>query len=151
MKKSLVSIGVLLMAGSVFAQSLTTLATAQYDGKTKIRKSHEAIDANFAAVGGGLNGSLNVTNGQAVTTVSGTYILNGVGGANNSTNTITVANMTAGERVTFIVDSASTNLIAIADSGNMKLSAAWLGDNNDALKVEAAAAAVIVETSRSDN
>ena len=75
--------------------------------------------------------SLNVTNGQEVTVASGWYVLNGIGGADDSTNTITLANATAGQKVILIVNSASTNLITIADSGIMALSSAWLGDNND--------------------
>jgi len=77
--------------------------------------------------------ALNVTNGQVVTVAAGIYNLNGIGGADDSTNTITIANATAGVKTLLLVNAASSNLITIADSGIMALSGAWLGDNNDNL------------------
>ena len=96
--------------------------------------------------------SASVTNAEAYTVVSDVTILNGIGGANDTTNTITLANPTEiGNYATIVVAGASSNLIGLADSGNLKLSAAAVLDNNDAIVLYAAEAAVWVEVSRSDN
>ena len=92
----------------------------------------------------------NLTNGAVLTATSTVYVISGTGGANDTTNTITVANATDGQVLTLIIDSASTNLITIADSGNMSLSSAWLGDNNDVISL-IGVSTNWVETSASDN
>ena len=96
--------------------------------------------------------STSLTNGATLTPTASVHILNGIGGANDTTNTVTVANPTAsGQKLTLIVNSASTNLITIADSGNVSLSGAWLGDNNDSITLQAVSTSAWVETSSIDN
>jgi hypothetical protein len=76
--------------------------------------------------------ALNVTNGQAITVSAGAYVLNGIGGADNSTNTVTlVAPAAAGELVYLMVATASSNLVAIADSGTVAASGGIELDGND--------------------
>lgn len=76
--------------------------------------------------------ALSVTNGQAVTASASTYILSGIGGANDTTNTITLAAPSAaGKSLTLIVATTSSNLIQIADSGTVAASGAILLDGND--------------------
>jgi hypothetical protein len=95
--------------------------------------------------------ALTVTNGQAITVAAGTYLLSGGGGANDTTNTVTVANGTAGQKVTFIAAAATTNLIQFADSGNLALSGAALLDANDVLVLQAPTASAWVEVAQTDN
>lgn len=96
--------------------------------------------------------SASVTNGQAYTVASDVVILTGIGQANDFTNSITLANPTAvGNEVTILVAGTSTNLIGLADSGNLKLTAAFVGDNYDTITLYAQEAAVWTETSRTDN
>lgn len=76
-----------------------------------------------------------LTNGATLTATSDVYVITGIGGANDTTNTITLANATNGQRLTLIVSATSTNLITIADSGNAALSGAWVGDNNDVIEL----------------
>ena len=98
--------------------------------------------------------SRNVTNGQAVVLVAGVNILNGVGGANDTTNTVTIAATgTADLYKTYEIHVAggSTNLIALADSGNLKLSAAWLGDEYDNIKLRATGSNVLSQVSVTNN
>jgi len=100
-----------------------------------------------------LSGSaLNVTNGQAVTVAAGAYILNGIGGANDSTNTITLAApAAAGQLVYLAVATASTNLITIADSGTVAASGAILLDGNDTAALIAVDTSTWCLLSESDN
>jgi len=91
-----------------------------------------------------------LTNGATLTASSSVYVISGTGGENDTTNTITIANATDGQLLTLIVDSASSNLITIADSGNVSLSGAWLGDNNDVISL-IGVSTNWVESSASDN
>jgi hypothetical protein len=91
-----------------------------------------------------------LTNGATLTPTASLYIITGIGGANDTTNTVALADATAGQKLTLIVDSASTNLITIADSGNAVLSSAWLGDNNDAITL-VGVSTKWVQVSESDN
>ena len=91
-----------------------------------------------------------LTNGAVLTASSSAYVISGIGGADDTTNTITVANAVDGQLLTLIVAPASTNLITIADSGNMSLSGAWLGDNNDVISL-IGVSTNWVEASASDN
>ena len=97
--------------------------------------------------------ALALTNGQAVTVSRPTtYLATPAGLANTFTNTITIANPVAvGDEVTFVVASAATNKLGLADSGNLKLSAAFAGDGDDAITLKAVTSSVWVETSRSAN
>lgn len=77
-----------------------------------------------------------VTNGQAVTITGSNYDLTAVGSGDGFTNTITLANATAahaGLLVVLKVNAASSNLVGIADSAPMKLTAAWVGNDDDSL------------------
>jgi len=49
------------------------------------------------------------------------------------------------------VAGGSTNLIALADSGNLKLSAAWLGDEYDNIKLRATGSNVLSQVSVTNN
>jgi len=95
--------------------------------------------------------ALNVTNGQPVSLTGGVILINGIGGADDSTNTITVSG-TVGTETRLIVAAASTNLITIADSGTVYLSGAWLGDNNDVIDLYVRTATTnVVEVGSVDN
>lgn len=73
-----------------------------------------------------------VTNGQAVTVAASHYTLSGIGGADDSTNTITLAGASAsGQVLVLTVALASTNLITIADSAPVYASGAVLMDAGD--------------------
>ena len=91
-----------------------------------------------------------LTNGATLTATSDVYIISGIGGANDTTNTVTLANAVNGQRLTLVVAAASTNLITIADSGNAALSSAWLGDANDVISL-IGVSTNWVQTSESDN
>jgi len=96
--------------------------------------------------------ALNVTNAQPVTVTQGCYILNGIGGANNTTNTITLAAPNAaGDIVYLLVATASSNLIAIADSSPVALSAALELDGNDTAVLMAVDGSTWCLLSTSDN
>lgn len=96
--------------------------------------------------------ALTVTNAQPITITDSSYILNVSGSANNYTNTPVIANpTTAGDIVILHVLAASSNLLAIADSGNMLLSAAWEGGDNDVLVLQAITTSLWAEISRSAN
>jgi hypothetical protein len=133
-------IGVLVLFGvAVMAAPFTDTDAAKYQGKTGIKALTEVIDANNALIEGG-NGvdttAQSATNNQAITLSTGQVVINGIGGANDSTNTITIAyeaSSTVPRIVRLVVNSASTNLITLADSGSVALSAAWIADNNDTL------------------
>jgi hypothetical protein len=121
----LVALLVCSVAGVVLAQGFTQKEIRNPRRMEVVMDTDECASVN-----------LSVTNGQAVTLSYARYILTGVGGANDTTNTITLANATDKARVTLIVSAASTNLITIADSAPAALSAAWLGDNLDAIVLE---------------
>lgn len=110
----------------------------QVNGKLVVNMTPLSITGSpltVSAFGGNkeMQTALSVTNGATLTPMSGTYVLNGIGGANDTTNTITLANATTGQSLRIIVAAASTNLITIADSGNVSLSSAWLGDASDVI------------------
>ena len=96
----------------------------------------------------------NVTNGQAVTVAEGAYVLNGIGGADDSTNTITIAapgTGAAGRLVVLMVATASTNLITIADSSPVAASGDILMDGNDSAVLMGVDASTWVLLCESDN
>ena len=96
--------------------------------------------------------ALALTNGQAVTVADSFYVATPAGGTNGATATITLANpTTAGDVVTFVVASAATNKLGLADSGNLKLSAAFAGDADDSITLIAPTTSIWVEMSRSSN
>ena len=98
--------------------------------------------------------SQNVTNGQAITVSKGAYVLNGIGQANDSTNTITIAAPGPGAAdrlVVLMVATASTNLVTIADSSPVAASGAILMDGNDSAVLMAVDASTWVLLCESDN
>ena len=98
--------------------------------------------------------TLTVTNGQAVTVAASWYLVTSQGGADGTTNTITLADPGAaadGKIVTFMLDSSSTNLVGFADSGNLKLSGAANLDNYDVLRLYGIETNVWVEIGEIDN
>ena len=155
MKKALlIMVGVCLLACGVFA-AFTDIDNAQYYGKINIPKTHAAIDANFGKLESGVGAgatALSVTNGQAITVTAGVYIVSGIGGANDTTNTVTlVAPTVAGQKVTFIAATATSNLIAIADSTTVAASGAILLDGNDTAVLQAVDTSTWCLLSESDN
>lgn len=97
--------------------------------------------------------SMNVTNLATVTLSNSVFILTGTGGANDTTNTITLANATqSGQFVTIMAGAATTNLIGIADSGLVRcLNGNWVGDAGDTLRLMSYSTTNWVELGRSDN
>jgi len=94
------------------------------------------------------------TNGEAITLTAGINTITPQGGANDTTNTCTVADVAAadvGKSYTVVLAGGVTNLLGLADSGNLKLSAAFVGDEYDVVKLLAIATNVLVEVERSDN
>lgn len=94
----------------------------------------------------------NWTDGSTNTLALGINLISGTGGANDTTNTVVLANPgTAGKVCTIIMAAGTTNLITIADSGNVAATGAILLDANDSVTLKAATAALWVETSSTDN
>jgi hypothetical protein len=141
--------------GSVSAQSFTDLNAVAYRGKIKQKQMLSALDANFATIEAGTAGGVtaaNWTNSQAITVSAGVYVISGTGGANDTTNTVTlVAPTVAGQEVTIMVATASTNLITIADSGTVAASGAILLDFNDVAVLRAIDTSTWVLVSESNN
>lgn len=115
------------------------------DGTPVTRSGDPVVMDSF-----GYAGTLSVTNGQTVAPTLPLYVVTGYGGADDTTNTITLANAVDGQSLTLIVDGASSNLITIADSGIAMLSGAWLGDNNDSITL-VGVGTNWVETAESNN
>ena len=141
--------------GSVSAQSFTDLNAVAYRGKIKQKQMLSALDANFATIEAGTAGGVtaaNWTNSQAIPVSAGVYVISGTGGANDTTNTVTlVAPTVAGQEVTIMVATASTNLITIADSGTVAASGAILLDFNDVAVLRAIDTSTWVLVSESNN
>jgi len=94
----------------------------------------------------------NWTDGSTNTVAPGVHLIKGTGGANDTTNTVVLANpAAAGDLVTIIMAAGTTNLITIADSGNVAATGAILLDANDSVTLTAATTALWVETSSTDN
>ena len=127
-KHKWISVAVLVAGVAVFsfAAAFTDLASPQYYGKASQEKAYTAIDANFAKIEGGLvtktPTALSVTNGQVLTVAQGYYLIQGIGGGNDTTNTITLANpTTVGDSVLFMVAPGTTNRLAITNGINITL------------------------------
>jgi hypothetical protein len=155
MRNSLIIAAFLTVAIGANAQSFTDLNSPQYEGKTADKARNTAIDANFATIEAGTAGGVtaaNWTNSQAITVAAGVYVVSGTGGANDTTNTVTlVAPTVAGQEVTIMVATASTNLITIADSGTVAASGAILLDFNDVAVLRAIDTSTWVLVSESNN
>jgi len=96
-----------------------------------------------------------VTNGAAVTLSASTpnVILTGIGGAANTTNTVTLAlPYPLYQTFTLTVASGSTNLVTLADSTTvLSLGSAWVGGPTDTLTLFTTATNMAVKVSSSDN
>lgn len=125
------------------------------NGKLRVSNTPKAttgdvlVQAGFGAIKVA-QAAVSLTNGATLTPVYGTYIVSGIGGEDDTTNTVTLANAVDGQSLTLIVSATSSNLITIADSGNAALSSAWLGDNNDVITLRGVSTNW-VEVSASDN
>ena len=94
-----------------------------------------------------------VTNNQAVTLASRYVILTGTGGANDTTNTITLANPgTQGIVRSIVVAAASTNLFLLDESdANLDLSGNTVLDANDSITLFALTTTNWVEVGQANN
>ena len=93
-----------------------------------------------------------ITNGQVLTVADGVYNITSSGGANGTTNAITLANpTTAGDIVILHVLAASTNLVGLTDGGNLRLSAAYNMNDDDTITLMAPSTSIWIELSRSAN
>ena len=107
----------MLMVGNVQAQGFTPLSLQS------VRAVHTQT----------------VTNGQAVTLYTGINLLTAAGQADAYTNTITIANSALSSSGYAIINAvASTNLIAIAKSGNWKSAAVELAAGDMVLIISSA-------------
>lgn len=96
--------------------------------------------------------ALSVTNGQAITVAAGSYVLSGIGGANDTTNTVTLVAPTAAGQILYLaMATATTNLVTIADSTTVAASGAILLDANDTALFIAVDASTWALVSESDN
>jgi len=97
--------------------------------------------------------ALTVTNGQSVTVADSVYYVTSQGGANDTTNAVTLAAPTTavGSFVMFVMTATSSNLMSIADSGTVASSGATVLDNNDTFLLYAVTTGLWVEVSHGDN
>jgi hypothetical protein len=153
-RKAMMVVGLMLVAGVTLA-AFSDLNEKQYQGKTAISKANAAIAGNFTAVENGIGAgatALSVTNGEAITVSAGVYIVSGIGGANDTTNTVTlVAPTAAGQKVTLIAATGTTNLITIADGTTVAASGAILLDGNDTAVLQAVDTSTWCLVSEMDN
>ena len=153
MKKALgLIIALVCVAGFALAEFSDV---SKYQNKSDLQRLSKAVAANFTAVENGTGAgatALSVTNGQPITVSAGVYILSGIGGANDTTNTVTlVAPTAAGQKVTLIMATGSTNLVTIADGTTVAASSAILLDANDTAVLQAVDASTWCLLSESDN
>ena len=150
-----------LCAGSVLAQSAASDEIIKWDGTnsnyvTVFKDGSVEASGGFTGdVTGDLSMSVtaaNWTDGSTNTVAAGVHLISGTGGANDTTNTIVLANpAAAGDLVYIIMAATTTNLVTIADSGNVAASGAILLDANDSVTLVGATASLWVEVGASDN
>ena len=147
-----------LVAGFAIASQDTDITNRQVRDPLQLESYLEAnatdAETRLAAVETGAQGAtaLSVTNGQAITVADSVYVLSGIGGADNTTNTVTlVAPSAAGQSVVLLVATASSNLVTIADSGTVAASGAILLDGNDSAFLVSVDTSTWVLVSESDN
>ena len=93
-----------------------------------------------------------VTNAQAVACNGSKIVLTGIGTSATMTNTVTLPTpIAAGQTVDLIVDSASSNSVSIVAAANVVLSATWLGNTNDVLRLYAVNGSTWLELGRCNN
>lgn len=96
--------------------------------------------------------ALSVTNNQVLTVTEGYYIITPILSTTGFTNTITLANpAVAGTEVIIEVANGATNRLGLADSGNLKLSGAFLGNSYDNIKLRAPTTSIWTEHGSKDN
>jgi hypothetical protein len=145
-------LGALLVGAVVYAGTLTTSLTQRQVRDP--RQLETILEDNFTELDSRTDAAtaLSVTNAQPVTVAAGVYVVSGTGQANNATNTITlVAPTAAGQSVTFIAATATSNLIAIADSGTVAASGTIELDGNDTAVLRAVDTSTWCLISESDN
>ena len=134
------------------ASGLTGSAVISHDG-TDYTLTIDKISAEVVTTSGqsvSTAGTASPTNAAVITPASDVLIVTPIGQANDFTNTCTIANAVAGQYLQIIVSGTATNLLGLADSGNLKLSAAAVLDNNDSITFRGVGTDW-VETSRSNN
>lgn len=96
--------------------------------------------------------SASVTNNHQLTAAASAYVLSPIGGTNNATNGMTLANPgTAGRVLVLYVAASTTNDVSITDGGNCTLAGNWVGADGDTLTLYAPTTAIWAEVSRSNN
>ena len=130
------------VTGAATLSSTLSVAGAQTNGSTLKVAGAATLYGSLAVsgnttLGGTLTATataLSVTNNQVITVGAGSYVLSGIGGADDSTNPVTrAAPAAAGQICIIAMATASTNLVTIADSGTFAGSGALLIDANDAV------------------
>ena len=148
MKKALVFLASSAVCWSVFAVAYTPVTEEAAGTFTGAQSFSGSVTTSGLVVN--TSTATSVTNGAVLTPTASVHVLTGTGGANDTTNTVTIADAVDGQLLTLIVSATSTNLIGLADSGNLSLSSAWVGDNNDAITLRGVSTNW-VEVSASDN
>lgn len=96
--------------------------------------------------------SASVTNNHQLTAAASAYVLSPIGGTNNATNAMTLANPgTAGRVLVLYVAASTTNDVSITDGGNCTLAGNWVGADGDTLTLYAPTTAIWAEAARSNN
>jgi len=146
--------GILNVLGALKLDAVeVTASAAELNTMDGITATAEEI--NTAADPSAGSVSTSVTNGAVLTLDPSTprIYLTGIGGANDTTNTITIATpYPVGITYTLSVSAASSNLITIADATTvLALGSDWLGDGTDTLMIDTVSTNEAVKLSNSDN
>jgi hypothetical protein len=91
------------------------------------------------------------TNGEVVAISAPLVIVTPSGQADGFTNTVTLANPPAPGFAVVVAVATSSNLLTVADSGNVSLASAFLGGSGDTLSLVAVSTSAWVEVARSNN
>lgn len=131
---SLVSVCV-VAAGLALAADYTPVTKEAGNITTLVANTANVVRVNAGRVSATnvvtFSQSVTATNGATITPAANVVLVTASGQDDGFTNTVTLASATDGMRVTLVVLAASSNLLAIADSGTAKLSgAAELGDDD---------------------
>jgi hypothetical protein len=93
-----------------------------------------------------------VTNGQIIAATAAVLTIDANGNTATYTNTIAISDPpVSGYRFTISVGSVGTNKVGLADSGNLSLAGAWVGDAADTISLVAVSTTAWHEVSRSTN
>ena len=155
MKKfAFVMVALGLVAGIAFAGDYTPTSAESAITQTGTLTASTVVgsDVTVSAMARLTPTAANWTNGSTNTLAASAYLISGTGQANDYTNTVVLANpTTAGDRVVIVMAAATTNLVQIADSGNVAASGAIILDANDVVELYAPTASLWVEVSQTDN